>query len=121
MKRFCGDYNAEIDRYKRQPSGIKLDEFLDYSSIKWSRNLKRSLRNHKELSFDQVSMRRALYRPFTGQFLYFADIAVDELGQFPRFFPSCAESENQAIARLRLAPRSLLWPFWLILHFPKKT
>lgn len=39
-----------------------------------------------------------LYRPFFVQNLYFAEMAIDELGQMPKFFPtSTAEEENCAI------------------------
>ena len=66
---FCENYNAEIDRYNRKAKGKvlegrTLDDFLDYSKIKWSRNLKRSLRNAKSLEFSSERIRRALYRPF---------------------------------------------------------
>ena len=94
--RFIDHYNAEVDRYKREldagrkEDGIAkdLDKFVDISHVKWSRNLKRALRNHLYLVFDEGRIRRAMYRPFTEMCLYFQDVAVDEPGQFARFFPS---------------------------------
>ena len=100
---FCENYNAEIDRYNREVKGkvlkgSTLDDFLDYSKIKWSRNLKRSLRNGKSLEFSSEHIRQALYRPFVKQHLYFSGIAVDEMGQNPSYFPTRnAEYENQLI------------------------
>ena len=100
---FCENYNAEIDRYNRRAKGRilkgrELDDFLDYSKIKWSRNLKRSLRNAKSLEFSPEHIRRALYRPFAKQYLYFSGIAVDEMGQNPSYFPTRkTECENQLI------------------------
>ena len=100
---FCENYNAEIDRYNRKAKGKvlegrTLDDFLDYSKIKWSRNLKRSLRNAKSLEFSSEHIRRALYRPFVRQNLYFSDISVDEMGQNSSYFPTRkTERENQLI------------------------
>ena len=88
MERFCDDYNAEIDRYLRKGKAANLDDFLDYTKVKWSRNLKRSLKNAQNLTFDRSYCRPALYRVFTKQHVYFADIAIDELGQIPKFVPS---------------------------------
>ena len=99
VEQFCDDYNAEVDRFGRKGQGKNLDDFLDYTKIKWSRNLKRSLRNGEELSFSKSAIKGALYRPFVRQFLYFADIVVDELGQIPRYFPNAAsEKANLVIA-----------------------
>lgn len=88
VEQFCDDYNAELDRFNRKGYGKRLDDFVDYSKIKWSRNLKRSLRIGEELEFKPKSIRAALYRPFTEKFIYFSDIVTDELGQIPKFFPS---------------------------------
>src|SRR5207249_4537631 len=66
--------------------------------IKWSRNLKRSLRNGESPEFQASRIRLGFYRPFTKQHLYFAEIVVDELGQNPQFFPTPAsEKENRVI------------------------
>ncbi|HUY37038.1 MAG TPA: type ISP restriction/modification enzyme [Pirellulales bacterium] len=97
--RFCDDFNSELDRYKRRGENRDIDAFLDYSKVKWSRNLKRSLRNEQSLDYDPDCFRDALYRPFSKRFLYFADIAVDELGQMPKIFPTTeSERENRVIA-----------------------
>ena len=99
VERFCDHYSAELDRYRRKGKGRNLDDFLDYSKIKWSRNLKRSLRNGERVEYEESNVRASLYRPFAGKWLYFADIAADELGQFRRFFPTtAAEQENRVIA-----------------------
>ena len=64
---FAEKYNAEIDRYKRRGVGIKVDEFVDYSVIKWSRNLKRHLSNEDYLQFSRDKIMGVIYRPFTSQ------------------------------------------------------
>ncbi|QDV34875.1 type ISP restriction/modification enzyme [Tautonia plasticadhaerens] len=103
---FIDHYNAEVDRYKREwgtgknedGSPKDLDEFLDITHIKWSRNLKSSLKKLQYMTFDETRVRRAMYRPFTEMFLYFQNIAVDESGQFHKFFPTeKSEGENRVI------------------------
>ena len=98
VQQFCEDYNAEVSRYFRlRPS--KLDEFLQYDRVKWSRNLKRHLTGGKELKFEPERTRRAMYRPYDERWLYFADIAVDELGKSKRFLAVQAnEAENIVIS-----------------------
>ncbi|MDT5268245.1 MAG: hypothetical protein QOH49_431 [Acidobacteriota bacterium] len=49
VERFCDDYNAEVFRYKQKGRPTNIDDFLSYTKIKWSRNLKRDLRNDKLL------------------------------------------------------------------------
>jgi len=75
-----------------------LDEFLDVANVKWSRNLKSALKNFQYIVFDENCIRHAIYRPFAKMLHYFQNIAVDEAGQFRKFFPTpIAESENQVI------------------------
>lgn len=98
MKRFSEDYNLEVLRYRRSGMPKNVDEFVSYKKIKWSRNLKRHLKNSDELHFRSKNIRLVQYRPFTSRFLYFADIAVDELGHMLSFLPTPeAEVENRVI------------------------
>ncbi|MGH7134634.1 MAG: type ISP restriction/modification enzyme, partial [Pirellulales bacterium] len=100
VKHFAEHYSRELDRVRRKAVGKdQLDDFLDYSQVKWSRNLKRDLLLGTELDFDPSKLRSAAYRPFCQRDLYFADTAVDERGQFPRYFPTVTTStENRVIA-----------------------
>lgn len=100
---FCEHYNAEVDRYKRaqhKPKGEALDAFLDYSRVKWSRDLKQDLLRGRYAEFDASLIRIALYRPFTKRFLYFSDLVNDTPGLSLSFFPNAddGKSKNQAIA-----------------------
>src|SRR5581483_4020198 len=98
MVRFIDDYNAEIDRWIRNNRPDNIDEFVSYDKIKWSRNLKRDLRNTRRVLFEGNSVRYAYYRPFTMQYLYFADVMVDEQGMFGELFPlQQSEQENVVI------------------------
>jgi predicted helicase len=73
-------------------------KFVNYEKLKWSRNLKRHLRNGDNINLEKTNICISLYRPFTKRYLYFSDIIVDELGSIQRFFPSAiSESENCAI------------------------
>ncbi len=99
---FMDTYNTEVDRWRRRPDKtVSVDNFVAYedSKIKWSRNLKRDLRNERYIEFDEGCARRALYRPFASMWLYHADIIVDERGAIGHsFFPTeQTEKENLLI------------------------
>ena len=95
---FCEAYNAEITRYQQKNKPKDVDSFLRYDVIKWSRNLKRGLRNLEMLQFDKANVRASAYRPFTKQCLYFADVIVDEEGANRLFLPTeAAEKESLLI------------------------
>jgi predicted helicase len=94
IDQFSDDYNAEVNRYRLKGKGQPIDDFVKYERVKWSRNLKRSLKQGKEFVFDPEHIRSSIYRPFSKKYLYFADLAVDELGKSPQIFPT-KETENQ--------------------------
>lgn len=98
VDQFCNDYNAEVVRYQQRGKPTDIDDFLKYDLIKWSRNLKRDLKNERILELEETRVRMALYRPFTKRFLYFADVIIDESGANGFFFPnSNSEKENLSI------------------------
>ena len=112
IERLSNDYNAEVSRYIQRRSPQDVDGFVNYEGIKWSRNLKRHFKNGDELVFDRSSVRLSLYRPFTKQYLYFADIAVDEPGTNQGFLPNTkAEAENRVLCVPSLGGRSDYWCF----------
>jgi predicted helicase len=88
MQTFAAAYNAERERWIASGQAGDIDNFVNYEALAWSRNLKRHLKSGDKLSFNKKSIRESIYRPFTKQFLYFEDIAVDESGQMDAFFPS---------------------------------
>jgi predicted helicase len=95
---FCETFTAEVQRYQQKGAPKDVDGFVEYEKLKWSRNLKRHLRQMKTFKFDASHLRTCLYRPFTALHLYAAPIAVDELGQMLSFFPSQeSEDENRVI------------------------
>src|SRR5207245_1438999 len=72
VKQFIEDYNAEVSRWMRAERPNDVDSFVHYDKVKWSRNLKRDLKNGHYAKFDAHSIRRSLYRPFVSKWLYFA-------------------------------------------------
>ncbi|MBV9711259.1 MAG: TIR domain-containing protein, partial [Ktedonobacteraceae bacterium] len=98
VEQFIDNYNTEVFRWIRGGHSKDIDSFLSYEKIKWSRNLKRDLRNGRFAQFDKDTIRQSLYRPFSTKWLYYADILVDERGQASIFFPNVAsEGENAVI------------------------
>jgi predicted helicase len=110
VRRFVDNYNAEVDRYKRSGEGATgraLDQFLDYSKVKWSRDLKKDLIRGKDAQFEESHIRTALYRPFATRFLYLADLVNDSPGQSESFFPhDSSDIDNRLIATSDIAYRS---------------
>ena len=94
---FCDGYNAELARYQSRGKPKNLDNFLRYEKVKWSRNLKRALRQCITLHFDESQIRSAYYRPFTKTSLYFAETVVDEEGTVRTFFPTASESSENRV------------------------
>ncbi|HXR66832.1 MAG TPA: type ISP restriction/modification enzyme, partial [Ktedonobacteraceae bacterium] len=93
-------YNAELSRWIRAGSPKDIDNFVlnDETKIKWSSRLKERFARKIEATFAETSLRAALYRPFTRQYLYFDTIMTHRQGTFPRIFPTVeSESENIVI------------------------
>src|SRR5205823_13228308 len=63
IEQFIEEYNAEVSRWVRAGLPKDIDSFVRYDKIKWSRNLKRDLRNEHYTQFNRRSLRRSLYRP----------------------------------------------------------
>jgi predicted helicase len=95
---FIENYNGEVFRWVRAGHPKDIDSFVSYDKIKWSRNLKRDLQSERYAIFNADAIQRALYRPFSSKWLYYADILVDELGRSRQIFPTSAtELENRII------------------------
>jgi predicted helicase len=89
-------YNAELKRFNHAHSGLntksrqaQVDGFInvDPARISWTRALKQSLARNKSFSFDESSVTRALYRPFTKRWMYFNRTFNEMVYQMPRIFP----------------------------------
>ena len=99
MRQFVEDYNAEVDRYKRQnPKPENIDNFVNYDLLKWDGTLKADLRKENYGTFRIDCLRTSLYRPFTKKHYFFDRLLNNSIYLQPYFFPNeQAESENQMI------------------------
>ena len=101
VQRMNRNYNAEIDRWKRQENlSANIDEFVTYddTQIKWSRDLKAKLKRGAIAVFNEERVRTSIYRPFTKTHLFFDRILNDVMSMFPSIFPTLkTEMENQVI------------------------
>lgn len=122
--RFADAYNAEMSRWRAHlrhlgkvlPTGQELvkqvDDFVDYSEIKWSRNLKRAFRQGVELQPDSKAVRESAYRPFTTKYLHFQRVFVDEVATVADFLPNDrAHDENVLLLVPSAGARSPFWCF----------
>lgn len=110
VRQFIEDYNAEVDRYRRQGKDMsmrEIDDFVDPDKVKWSRDLKQDLKRGKYAEFDEAKIRRSLYRPFTKEWLFFDRILNEEVYVFPSIFPTPAtEQENRVICITDIGTRA---------------
>ena len=105
MKRLIANYNAELARFNvaypnadRKGRQAAINEFIDNdpTQISWTVNLKTELVKNKEIFFDDTSVVRSLYRPYTKQWMYYNRTFNERVYQMPRVFPT-ADAENLVI------------------------
>jgi predicted helicase len=104
--RLSSAYNAEVRRWFASDRTQHLDDFLtnDPAKLPWSSRLKECLLAHKTADYSEGNVRRALYRPFSQQLVYFDDILIHRRGRMPVIFPTAqTEAENIAICATGVA------------------
>ena len=97
---FIEIYNTTIDKKKRNDPTIPVESFIDTtdSRIKWTHRVKQSLKKLTSSTYRDVHFRRALYRPFCRQYLYFDHFWNERRYQQHRILPTPeTESENRII------------------------
>jgi predicted helicase len=97
IKRMIGVYESERERYaslgRTFNTAKERDAFVgnfvtsDSKAISWTRSLKADLGRNKPLDMDATHAIRSMYRPFTGQWLYFDRRLNEVVYQMPRLFP----------------------------------
>ena len=98
MSQLIENYNAEVDRYKRQTLKPNIDDFVNYDLLKWDGTLKADLRKENYGTFRIDCLRTSLYRPFTKKHLYFDSLFINSVYLQPYFFPNeQVEAENRVI------------------------
>ncbi|MEZ0001620.1 DEAD/DEAH box helicase [Sinorhizobium fredii] len=105
MKAMIEFYNTELVRFNaayphadRKTRDTAVESFIntDTSKISWTRALKGDLAKGKHFAFDDAYLSPSLYRPFTGQWLYYNRVFNEMVYQMPRIFPD-ATAQNRAI------------------------
>lgn len=95
-KNLINNVQRFIDFYKRN-----LDEaetpIYDTTQISWSSSLVSYFERKIKIEFDKKNVRRAMYRPFQRQWLYFGGYLTHRVGQMPILFPE-GESQNLVIS-----------------------
>lgn len=114
MRKFVDAYNYEVWRFmqatqdKSRQDWPDVDEFVDYSRIKWDGTLKGDLRKGNAGQYDEDCIRNSLYRPFTKKCLYFDRLFNNSVYRQPHFFPNAnAESNNLMICVAGVASMKL--------------
>ena len=97
---FIEIYNSTVDRKKRHDPNSPVEDFIDTNDprIKWTRQVKASLKKLELSDYEDSHFRTALYRPFTQKYLYFDNFWNEERYQQYRIFPTPkTETENRVI------------------------
>ena len=97
---FIEIYNTAVDSKKRHNRTTAVENFIDTndSRIKWTRQVKASLKKLEPSIYEDDHFRTSLYRPFCQKYLYFDHFWNEERYQQHRIFPTPeTESENRVI------------------------
>ena len=98
MQDFIRAYNAQVDLYRREGTPENVDDFVDYSHIKWDGSLKMALRILRDTEHDPTRIRNSMYRPFVKRLLYYDHLLINSVYRQPYFFPlEFTERENLLI------------------------
>lgn len=78
VRAFAADYNAEVDRHKR-------DKDADLSDrLKWSSRLKECLARGQYAEFAEEKIKPSIYRPFTREWVFLDSVLNQRTGKWPR-------------------------------------
>ena len=105
---FIEIYNSTVDRKIRHGLNSPVENFIDTndSRIKWTRQVKASLKKLELSNYEDSHFRTSLYRPFTQKYLYFDNFWNEERYQQYRIFPTSeTETENRVICLTAIGNR----------------
>ncbi len=111
---FIEIYNTTVDRKRRLDSTTPVENIIDENDprIKWTRQVKASLRKLDSSYLEDSHFRTSLYRPFSKRHLYFDNFWNEERYQQFRIFPTTeTEKENKAIIVPSAGGRTDFWCF----------
>ena len=102
MRTMINYYNQTLDKsleFDSSTEKIKvLENHSDPKEISWTVNLRSDLLKEKKHSYNDKLYRKALYRPFFKQLLYFDKSFIERPGLNIKFFPKKISDENVVIS-----------------------
>ena len=114
VRTFVEIYNSTVDRRRRLDLTAPVENFIDENDprIKWTRQVKASLKKLDLNTYEDAHFRTSLYRPFSKRHLYFDNFWNEERYQQFRIFPIPeTEKENRAIIVPSAGGRADYWCF----------
>ncbi|GAN94518.1 DNA helicase restriction enzyme type III R subunit [Gluconobacter thailandicus F149-1 = NBRC 100600] len=105
LQRMLSVYNSELTRFntaystktQKEKDGFVVSFVTtEASAISWTRGLRHNLSRNKTINFYEERLIKAIYRPFSPQWLYFDRSLNEVVSQMPRLFPD-AKADNLVI------------------------
>ena len=112
VRTFTEIYNTTVDRKRRHNPKAPVESFIDTTDprIKWTRQVKASLKKLQPSTYEESHFRTGLYRPFCQKYLYFDNFWNEERYQQYRIFPTPeTETENRVICVPSMGGRANFW------------
>lgn len=83
-------YNTELARWQAKGRPADVDSFIrvDERELKWIFDTKQYLMREIPARFEQTKIRKAVYRPFTAQYVFAEKLFVNRLYQLPKILPA---------------------------------
>ena len=100
VRTFIEIYNSTVDRKRRLDPNAPPEDFVDTNDprIKWTRQVKASLRKLAISKYEESHFRTSLYRPFCQKHLYFDNFWNEERYQQHLIFPTLeTHTENRVV------------------------
>ena len=114
VRTFVEIYNSTVDRKRRLDPTAPVENFIYENDprIKWTRQVKASLKKLDSSIYRDSHFRTSLYRPFSKRHLYFDNFWNEERYQQHRIFPTPeTEKRNRAIIVPSAGGRADYWCF----------
>ena len=111
---FIEIYNTTVDRRRRHNLKTPVESFIDTNDyrIKWSRQVKASLKKLEPNTYEDTHFRIALYRPFCHKYLYFDNFWNEERYQQHRIFPTPDTETKNRVIQIKIGQE---WPMFALM------
>ena len=99
IKTIVDFYNSEVERYRAAKTGENVEGFVNTNpeKISWTRSLKKRLQNGRKIEIGDGQPVRAIYRPYTKQWLYYSRSLNEVVSKVSSIYPE-PDIGNRAIA-----------------------